>query len=283
MFTDKVVMITGASSGIGAELARLFAHDGAHLILIARREDRLRALAEEIRSAADHPSELGHRKRHLPSEPGRPRPGRQVEVIPADLVEPGACERVIARTVAKAGPVDVLVNNAGVGEYGHFADQDPSALERMMQLNTAALVRLTRLVLPEMLSRRRGWILNVASVAGFQPTPYMAVYGATKAFVLNFSMSLWEEVRRKGLVVTCVCPGPVKTEFFDRGGFETRKNEFNRVAVPADRVARAAYQALAKRRPVRVPEWTSRLRLGLQRLIPTPTVTKLAGRILRPR
>jgi hypothetical protein len=116
-----------------------------------------------------------------------------------------------------------LVNNAGAGEYGKFATQELAALERMMSLNMNAVVRLTHAVLPGMIERRRGRILNIASTAAFQPTPFMAVYGATKAFIRSWSLALWWELRSKGVHVTCVCPGPVRTEFFDRGGYERRK------------------------------------------------------------
>jgi short-subunit dehydrogenase len=206
-----------------------------------------------------------------------------VKVVVADLTEAGACARVMAEATSAFGSVDVLVNNAGVGEYGRFVEKDLAVQERMMQLNMAALVHLTHSALPAMLSRRRGWIMNVASALGFQPAPYMAVYGATKAFVLGFSMSLWEEVRQAGVVVTCVCPGPVKTEFLDRGGCETRKQEFTRFAVTADRVAEASYRALIRKKPFCVPDRLNRLSVFLQRFVPLKTVAKLSGRVLGPR
>ncbi len=260
MFKDKTVLITGASSGIGAELARRFARGGAKLALVARRGDRLRTLADEI-------------------VPTTADTGQTPRIIVADLVEPGACERAVAETRDAFGRVDVLVNNAGIGEYGTFAEKDLPATERMMQLNMSALVRLTHLVLPEMLSGRRGWIMNIASAAAFQPTPYMGVYGATKAFVLSFSMSLWEEVRRAGVVVTCVCPGPVRTGFFDRGGYEAR-HDFTRFAVEADWVADRAYRALVRKKPVFIPDRLNRLSRFLQRFIPLKAVAKLAGKVL---
>ncbi len=243
-------------------MARRLARDGARLVLVARREDRLRALADEIASTETASAQ----------PPG---------VIIADLVEPGACERVIDESRAAVGQLDILVNNAGIGEYGTFADKELSATERMMQLNMSALVRLTHLVLPEMLSRRRGWIMNIASVAAFQPTPYMGGYGATKSFVLSFSMSLWEEVRRAGIVVTCVCPGPVRTGFFDRGGFQAR-HDFTKLAIEADWLADRACRAMAKKKPVFVPDRLNRSSLLLQRLLPLKAVTRLAGKVLGP-
>jgi uncharacterized protein len=203
-------------------------------------------------------------------------------VIPADLVEDGACERLISQAETAVGPIDVLVNNAGIGEYGEFAAKDLPALERMMQLNMAALVRLTHLVLPGMLARRRGWIMNIASTAGFQPTPYMTVYGATKAFVKQFSLGLWEEVRRQGVVVTCVCPGPVKTGFFTRGGYETRMKDFTRLSADADSVAQTAYRALSKGKPACIPGCLNALGAFIQRFVPLSGVTRLAGKILGP-
>jgi hypothetical protein len=160
---------------------------------------------------------------------------------------------------------------------------DLAAQEQMMHLNMAALVRLTYLALPEMLSRGRGWIMNIASAAAFQPTPHMAIYGATKAFVLSFSMALWEEVRRRGVVVTCICPGPVQTEFFNRGGFETRKQEFTRLAVAADWIAETSYRALLKNKPLCVPDRLNRLSRLLQRFLPLKAMTKLTGKVLRPK
>jgi short-subunit dehydrogenase len=146
-----------------------------------------------------------------------------------------------------------------------------------------ALVRLTRLVLPGMLARRSGRIMNIASAAGFQPTPYMGVYGATKSFVLNFSMSLREEVRGKGPVVTCVCPGPVETEFFDRSGYEQRKGDLTRLAATPEGVARAAYRAMAKGKSVCIPGRFNALTVFLQRFAPLTVVTRIAGRVLGPR
>lgn len=278
MFKDKTVLVTGASSGVGAALARRFARGGARLVLVARRADRLQALAEELAPAATQQSGPGRPQRAGPSS-ARCLP---LKVIVADLVEDGACRRVIAEASSAFGPVDVLVNNAGIGEYGDFAEKDLTAIDRMMQLNMTALVRLTHWALPQMLSRRSGWIVNVASAAAFQPTPYMGVYGATKSFVLNFSMSLWEEVRRAGVVVTCVCPGPVETEFFDRGGYETRKQGFTRLAVRADWIAEQSYKALIKKKAFCLPGRVNAAGAFLNRFVPLKAVTKLVGKVLGP-
>ena len=258
MFGGKRVLITGASSGIGAALARRFAEDGAALWLVARRADRLGALADELRAA---------------------RPGMEVQSHPADLCDESACDRLI-ETV---GEVDVLVNSAGVGEYGEFASHNFDALQSMMRLNMHALVRLTRGLLPGMLERRSGWVLNIASLAGFQPTPYMAVYGATKSFVLDFSMALWEEVRKSGIHVACVCPGPVATEFFDRGGYEERRADFTKKAADPARIAEVAYRALVRRKPVVIPGASNKLAAFLQRFAPLKLVTRVSARLLAPK
>lgn len=228
-------------------------------MLVARRKDRLDAMAEELQRA---------------------RPGIEVRVHAADLSDAAECDRTMA---AAGADLDVLVNNAGVGEYGEFAAQDAAALERMMRLNMHAIVRLTRGLLPGMLERRRGWILNIASLAGFQPTPYMAVYGGTKSFVLDFSMSLWQEVRKRGVQVTCVCPGPVATEFFDRGGYGDRRADFTKKAADPVWIAEQAYDALVRRKPVLIPGASNKLAAFLQRFVPLKLVTKVSGKLLGPR
>lgn len=262
MFKGRRVIVTGASSGIGRELARRFARDGASLVLVARRGDVLAELAAELRekggAAAAH-------------------------VVAVDLVEPGACERVVDEAMSMMGGVDVLINNAGVGEYGGFVEKNAEQDERMMRLNMTALVRLTRLCLPPMLQRREGWILNVASVAAYQPTPYMSLYGATKAFVLNFSWGLWAEVRKRGVVVTCVCPGPVRTGFFSRGGYEVRMRDFSKVMVEPQWVAEQAYAALVRGRPAWVPGALNRFSLVVQRFLSTSFVARLTAKVLAPR
>lgn len=261
-FEGRRVLVTGASSGIGLELARRFARDGARLALVARRADKLAELAEELRTTGG---------------------AEQVVAIRADLAEEGAGQRVWSEAAAALGSVEVLINNAGVGEYGPTAEKNLADLERMMHLNMDALVRLTHLALQPMLARRSGWIMNIASLAAFQPTPYMGAYGATKAFVLQFSLSLWEEVRRQGVVVTCVCPGPVRTGFFSRGGYEARMKDFTRLSTTADWVAEKAYRALVRKKPVCMPGGFNRLLVFTQRFVPLKVIAKLAGKVLGPR
>ena len=193
MAKRETVLITGASGGIGAELARVFAENGYDLALAARGLGPLEQLAQELRD----------------------RHGVTARVVRADLSEPGAA----ARLWREAGNIDVLVNNAGVGLYGPLADQEPEALTRMLQLNVVALSDLTRLALPAMLQRKAGGILNVASVVAYQPGgPRMAAYYASKAFVLSFSKGLARELAGTGVTVTALCPPALRTAFEERSG-----------------------------------------------------------------
>ncbi len=200
-------LVTGASSGIGREIARLLAAQGTHIVAVARDEDRLRALAAEV-AAAGHDVE--------------------VDVLPADLADPAQLATVEARLEADGGgasgarPVDLLVNNAGFGTYGRFADLDRGGEEREIRVNIVALVRLTHAALGPMLARGRGTIVNVSSVAGLQATPGNATYGATKAYVASFSEAVHEELAGTGVSLTVVLPGFTRTEFQQRAGIEGR-------------------------------------------------------------
>lgn len=185
------MLITGASAGLGVEFARRYAETGANLVLVARRRDRLDSLAEELRAAHSI----------------------TVTVLAQDLAERGAGSGV-HRTLTEQGiRVDSLINNAGFGTYGEFAEEDLDRVLSEIQLNISALVELSRVFMPDLL-RGRGTLINIASTAAFQPTPGMAVYGATKAFVLNFTEALWAEAQGTGLTVLTLCPGPTETEFF---------------------------------------------------------------------
>lgn len=260
-FRNQRILVTGASSGIGAAVSRQLVALGGHVALVARRRDRLDALAMALSAG-----------------PGRAFP------VPADLTVPDMANAVVTEAEAQlGGPIDVLVNNAGIGAYGEFAGNAMNDVEQMMTLNMNAVVQLTHRVLPGMLERKTGHILSIASTAAFQPTPYMAVYGATKSFVLSFSMALWLEARKRGVAVTCVCPGPVATEFFDRGGYESRKGDFSKVAMSADRVAQEAIRAMAGRRSVFVPGWKNKIGAIMQRFAPLRTVTRITGKVLGPK
>lgn len=259
MFRDERVLITGASSGIGRALARRLAGDGAKLILVARRRDRLEELKSELGEAV------------LPGG-----------LFDSDLSDPAACDNIISAIHERGERVDMLVNNAGVGEYGEFIHQDLTELDAMMRLNMMSLTRLTKLVLPGMIARRHGRIVNIASTAAYQPTPYMGVYGATKSFVQSFSLSLWYELRKKGIKVTCICPGPVKTEFFDRGGMEQQKQQFLKTAMSAEAVAEGACNAIIRGRCNYVPGTINKIGAVLQRFAPLRFVTRMTAGLLKP-
>jgi len=189
-------LITGASSGLGAVFAQRLAARGANLILIARRKERLNELADSIRRDE----------------------GVSVAVYDRDLSKPAAGSELCARIAVDGLSVDTLINNAGMGTHGNFADQAPDALATEVQLDVTSVVELTRALLPQMLKSGRGALVNVASTSAYQPTPAMAVYGASKAFILSFTEALAYETRRAGLKVLAVSPGPMRTEFFDKLG-----------------------------------------------------------------
>ncbi len=246
-----MALITGASSGIGRELARLAASDGYDLIVVARRADRLAALASEL-------SEFG----------------ATTESVVVDLAQP-AGTREVSEAVA-GRPVDVLVNDAGVGGRGRFATERPLTADlAMIQLNVAALVELTGLLLPGMLERHRGGILNVGSIAGYLPGPGQAVYNASKAFVKSFSEALSEETRNAGVRVTALCPGPVATEFEKVAGYpqRTSRNPLMRVSSAAA-VAAAGWQGLAAGKPVVVPDVLTRIGLQSLRVLPWQMIAR---------
>lgn len=188
-------LITGASSGIGAEFARALAARGSDVVLVARRVDRMQALADELTAAH----------------------GVRVEVIGADLAEEGAGTALFARV---EGTVDLLVNNAGFGVYGPLAEAEAAALDRMIAVDIRALVDLTHAFLPGLLERRRGGIINIASTAAYQPLPGMATYAAAKAFVLSFTEAVWKEAQPYGVKVTALSPGATESEFFHVVGSE---------------------------------------------------------------
>lgn len=221
-------LITGASSGMGEGFARALAADGHALILTARRGERLEALASELRAK-----------------------GSTVHVFTADLAEPDAASRLLAEIEAAGLTIDTLINNAGFGLQGAFAETDAAAQLGMIDLNCRALVALAHGVLPQMIARGSGGILNIASVAAFQPGPWMAVYYASKAFVLSFSEALHEEVKAKGVGVAALCPGPTRTEFADIAGLGSSPL-FQRFAGDADAVVRDGLKALSTNQAVKV-------------------------------
>ena len=253
-----VAIITGASAGIGAEFARIFARNGHALVLVARRKDRLEALAREIEAAG----------------------GRVPLVLPLDLTHRDASAR-IADALAESGlEPEYVVNNAGFGLAGAAATRDRDELLAMIDLNMRVLTDLS-LAFVDSLARRRGGILNVASVAGFLPAPGSAVYYATKAYVLSFSESLHSEMRPLGVRVTALCPGPVSTEFQARAGVAAQRVPF--FDVPASRVAAAGYRGLMRGKRLVVPGLGNKLMTVVPRLIPRGWLMALADRRQRAR
>jgi short-subunit dehydrogenase len=254
--TTETALITGASAGIGWELARLFAADHSNLVLVARRRERLEELAAELR------------KQH----------GVEVRVVAADLGRPEAPQTIADCLTRDGVTVDVLANNAGFGALGPVAELDLARQMEMIQVNAAALTHLTRLLLPEMIEGRRGGILNVASTAGFQAGPFMAVYYATKAYVVSFSEALADELARSGLTVSCLCPGPTLTEFA-----ETAKLAgtllFRLQTMTAGQVARAGYRGFRRGKLLIVPGWINYLGAMGVRFVPRSIARGIARRL----
>ena len=240
-----VAVITGASAGIGAALARVFARDRHELVLVARREDRLRALADEIAAT------------------GAPRP----VVIAADLLKPGIA-RVIGDALAAHGvEPQFVVNNAGFGLVGAASTLDHDEQLQMIDLNVRALTELS-LAFVDSLARHRGGLLNIGSMAGFLPGPGMAVYYASKAYVLSFSEALHSELKPRGIRVTVLCPGPVPTEFADRAGLSKNALGPSFLVQSADHVAEAGYRGLMDGRRTVVPGAINKLITFLIRVVP---------------
>jgi short-subunit dehydrogenase len=246
-----VALVTGASAGIGAELARVLAADH-DLVLTARRADQLRTLAEEAKRVH----------------------GATCHVFPADLGDPAAPQQLFDAVAAAYLTVDVLVNNAGFGDLGPFAAADRAKVLRMIQVNVTALAELTGLFLPGMVARNRGRVLNVGSVAGFQPGPLMATYYATKAFVNSFSEALHSELLGTGVSVTVLCPGPVATEFAEVAGFGAKSIFSPGRALTARAVAEAGVRAMRAGRRVVVPGLRNRLMLFAERFVPRGLVIR---------
>jgi short-subunit dehydrogenase len=246
-----VTLITGASAGLGAEFARQCSARGDALILVARRRDRLEALAAEL--------------------------GGEVHVLAQDLSEPGAAGRLID-TIGRLGlPVETLINNAGFGLVGRFAELPRERQRQMIDLNIGTLTELAHLLLPAMIERRRGFILNVASTAAFQPGPNFAVYFATKAYVLSFTEALHQELKGSGVHVTALCPGPTATEFGGVAGFKSAA--FNRLAAAPGPVVRAGLAGLARNKAIVVPGLLNKTTAQSARFIPRAAMRRIVARL----
>jgi hypothetical protein len=256
-FQGKWALVTGASSGIGAALARELAGCGAKLILTARRLDRLQALAAELAAR-----------------------GTEVRVIPADLNDPAAPQQIFDVTEAAGLPVDILVNNAGLGQYGAFHQSHVEQELSQVRVNCEAVVRLSRLFVPRMVERRRGWVLILASTASFQPVPYITTYAATKVFDRFFALGLAAEVARFDVKVTALCPGSTESEFFDVAHAEIFKAGGMQ---PAPDVARLAVAALARGQRTILPSLSGRITAFMVRFLPVGLITHFVEKAARPK
>ncbi len=253
-------LITGASSGIGEALARRLARERRPVALVARRTDRLERLAGELRAAH----------------------GTDVQVITGDLTTAGAGEGLQAEVDRRGIVVDWLVNNAGFGTHGRFWELPVAKEVEEIQLNVSALVELTGRFLPAMIERRRGAVMNIASVGGFGPGPFMATYCATKAFVLSFSESLAAEVRGTGVHVLCVCPGFTRTEFQEKVDTVDTSQIPGFAWMTADQVAEQAIAAVGQR-SVLVNGVMNAVAAGLYRHLPASVTTRLVGNLMKPK
>jgi uncharacterized protein len=246
-----VTLITGASAGLGAEFTRQLAAKGEPLALAARRRDRMEALAAEI--------------------------GGEVHIFAADLAKQGAAASLLAEMAAEGLAVSTLINNAGFGLAGKVAAQPPERQSEMIDLNVRALTELCRLVLPAMLERGEGAILNVASTAAFQPGPNMAVYYASKAYVLSFTEALHHELEGTPIRVTCLCPGPTESEFSDVA--RSHSPTLERMKVPAAPVVRAGLAGLARGKAIVVPGLPNKITSQMSRFLPRAAMRRIIGRI----
>lgn len=256
--TGKTALITGASAGLGAELARLFAADGHDVVLVARRREKLETLGAELES----------------------KHGIRATALPEDLGDRNAPARLAGELEKRGIAVEFLVNNAGFGTNGAFADLAVERELEMMQVNVVALVHLTRLLLPAMVARRSGRVLNVGSTAGVLPGPFMADYYASKAFVNSFSQALWFELRGTGVTVTVSCPGPTATEFAQVAG-NHRSRLFQGGAMGATEVATHAYRSMMRGKRMAVPGLRNKLLVQSVRVSPSSVLLGVAGALNR--
>lgn len=255
----QTALVTGASAGIGVDLAECFAKDGYDLILVARSEGALKDVAARL--AKDH--------------------GVKTTAIATDLGKEGAGAALAGDIRARGLKVDVLVNNAGYGHAGAFTSSDLQTQIGMVDLNVRALTELTYMFWDDMLKNGRGGVLNVASTAAFQPGPLMAVYYASKAYVLSFTEALWEEARGAGVKVSCLCPGPTVSKFRERAG--TGKTRLARgAAMPTMAVAKQGYQGFQNNRRVVITGAKNAFQAALVKFLPRETLLKIVRRVQSP-
>jgi short-subunit dehydrogenase len=251
MINRGTALITGASTGIGLEFAKRFAKDGYHLVLVARNRERLEEVATSIPS-------------HQPVS---------VHVIDLDLSDIDAPQRLYDLVRGMDIHIDVLVNNAGIGIFGEFAQTDRVTELKMIDLNVRGLTDLTKLFLPQMIEKGSGSILNVASTAAFQPGPLMAVYYATKAYVLSFSEALANELKGTGVTISAFCPGPTATEFQERANMNASRLQLLRMDV--NEAVNIGYQGFKQRRTIIIPGFRNRFLVTLVRFLPRIVVTAI--------
>jgi short-subunit dehydrogenase len=259
--TRPIAVITGASSGIGEEFARQLASRGYDLVLVARRLERLKTLAGKLREV------------------------HQVEcaAVEADLSFPGDRDRLCDALEGDKSRMEILVNNAGFGTHGFFHETDLQRELEMINVNCAAPVHLTKRFLPWMLERKKGFVLNVASLSAFTPGPVMAMYFATKAFLLSFSEALWEECRDTGVNVLALCPGPVRTEFQGSAGISPKARSSGTAPLPVERVVDDALRGLFDGKRVVIPGYQARIAATLSRITPKGRALKTVRRIQEER
>ena len=258
-YADRWALITGASSGIGAEFARRLAAHGMHLVLTARRKELLEKLAEELHT----------------------RHGTKTEIIVGDLTDATEPQRLCDAIAAKGIQIELLINNAGFGWVSTIDETEVSRMKQLIQLNIASMTELTLRLVPLMLGRGHGGIINVSSVAAFQPVAYMPVYAASKAFVLHFSEALWAECRDRGVTVTALCPGTTQTDFFDVANVPgwLKKHEYS----TPEQVVKSALKALERRKQIAIPGWRNRLIAFSVRMARRKMVVLQSMRFFRPR
>jgi short-subunit dehydrogenase len=261
MRTNPIALITGASGGIGLELAKLFARESHDLALIARNHDKLKVIAEELQHTY----------------------GVQVKYYAKDLSISTTPDEIFEALQSEGGNIDVLVNNAGFGWRGEFDKMDIVDTLEMLQVNITSLTHLTRLFLPGMIERKHGRILNVASTAAFQPGPLMATYYASKAYVFSFSMALSEELKGKGITVTAFCPGPTATGFGERAGFKNERILGGVLSMDVQAVALEGYKGLMKGKSLVIPGRINRLGTRLIRFLPRPLPLKIIKMVQQKR
>ena len=260
----SAALITGASSGIGAVFAEELAKQTKNLVLVARSDQKLQQIAEKLQA-----------KYQI-----------EVQIIPQDLTEPEAVNHLFSKLETQQIEIDFLINNAGFGDYGAFSQTQWENQQKMIQLNVLALVELTHKFLPLMISNKQGKIINVASTAAFQAIPYLSVYAATKAFVLNFTEAIWAENQNTGVKIMALCPGPTKTEFFKEAGwkrYNSNSTEYQNADDPLE-IVQTALKAIEEDKSYSVPgKFLNQIITKVSRFFPRDMITKFVEKEFRPK